>query len=113
MHEQRRDARLPVEGSLTGDITVATPLVVTQISAGGVLVETERPLRLESLHEIRLSVDGTSLVVSGRVVHSRVVDLAADTLIYESGLEFINPSLHAQNALRALLLRLNAGAGPV
>ena len=53
------------------------------------------------------------VVVSGRVVHSRVVDLAADTLIYESGLEFINPSLHAQNALRALLLRLNAGDGPV
>jgi hypothetical protein len=41
------------------------------------------------------------------------VDLAADTLVYESGLEFINPSLHAQNTLRALLLRLNGGGGPV
>lgn len=112
MQEQRRAARLPVEGSLTGDITIPVPLVVTQISAGGVLVETDHPLRLESLHEVRLSVDGTALVVSGRVVHSRVVDLAADTLVYESGLEFVNPSLHAQNALRALLLRLSAGGDP-
>ncbi|MGE0395047.1 MAG: PilZ domain-containing protein [Vicinamibacterales bacterium] len=112
MFEQRKAMRLPVEGSLTGDITVAMPLVVTQISAGGVLVETERPLRLESLHELRLGVDGSALVITGRVVHSRVVDLAADTLVYESGLEFINPSVHAQNALRALLLRLNDGAAP-
>lgn len=113
MYEQRKATRLPVEGSLTGDITVALPLVVTQISAGGVLVETERPLRIESLHEIRLGVDGSALVITGRVVHSRVADLAADTLVYESGLEFINPSVHAQNALRALLLRLNDGGGPV
>ena len=113
MNDQRRAMRLPVEGSLTGDITVALPLIVTQISAGGVLVETERPLRLESRHEVRLSVDGAALVITGRVVHSRVVDLAADTLVYESGLEFINPSVHAQNTLRALLLRLNDGGGPV
>lgn len=113
MRDHRRFTRLPVEGSLTGDITVALPLVVTQISAGGVLVETDRPLRLESLHELRLNVDGLPLVVSGRVVHSRVVDLAADTLTYESGLEFISPSAHAQDEIRAVLLRLSDGDAPV
>ncbi len=106
MRDHRRSARLPVEGSLDGDITITSPLLVTQLSAGGALIETGQPLRLESLHELRLTVDGVPLVVTGRVVHSRVIDLAPDTLTYEAGIEFIAPSAHAQNVIRALLIRL-------
>ena len=62
MRDHRKFSRLPIEGSLTGDITVALPLEVTQISAGGVLVETDRPLRLESLHELRFALEGAALV---------------------------------------------------
>ena len=79
MRDHRKFARLPIEGSLTGDITVALPLEVTQISAGGVLVETDRPLRLESLHELRFALEGTALVIRGRVVHSRVSDWSSST----------------------------------
>lgn len=107
MRDHRRFARLPIEGSLTGDITVALPLEVTQISAGGALIETDRPLRLESLHELRFSLEGAALVVMGRVVHSRVADLLGDGLTYESGLEFINPPAHVQDAIRGLLARIS------
>lgn len=108
MFEHRKSTRLPIQGSLDGDITVTLPLAVTQISAGGALVETSQPLRLESLHELRLTVDGAPLVLTGRVVHSRVVDLEPDNLTYEAGLQFMNPSAHAQNVLQALIIRLAA-----
>ncbi len=107
MRDHRKFARLPIEGSLTGDITVALPLELIQISAGGALVETDRPLRLESLHELRLALEGAVLVVRGRVVHSRVADLLGDGLTYESGLEFVDPPVHVQAAIRAMLARLS------
>ncbi len=107
MRDHRKFSRLPIEGSLTGDITVALPLEVTQISAGGVLIETDRPLRLESLHELRFALEGAPLVVRGRVVHSRVADLLGDGLTYESGLEFIDPPAHVQSAIHAMLARLS------
>ena len=110
MRDHRKFARLPIEGSLTGDITVALPLEVTQISAGGALIETDRPLRLESLHELRFALEGTALVISGRVVHSRVADLVGDGLTYESGLEFIDPPEHVQAAIRTMLARLSDDA---
>ncbi len=110
MRDHRKFSRLPIEGSLTGDITVALPLEVTQISAGGVLVETDRPLRLESLHELRFALEGAALVVRGRVVHSRVADLLGDGLTYESGLEFIDPPEHVQAAIRTMLARLSDDA---
>ncbi|MDO8793013.1 MAG: PilZ domain-containing protein [Vicinamibacterales bacterium] len=110
MRDHRKFSRLPIEGSLTGDITVALPLEVTQISAGGVLIETDRPLRLESLHELRFALEGAPLVVRGRVVHSRVADLVGDGLTYESGLEFVDPPVHVQAAIRALLARLSDDA---
>ncbi len=71
----RPSRKFGIEGSLTGDITLAQPLGVTQISAGGVLIETCRSLWLKSLHELRFALEGASLVVRGRVVHSHVADL--------------------------------------
>ena len=110
--EHRRWTRIPIPGNLGGDITVPLPLVVTQISAGGALVETKQPLRLESRHEIRLVIDGVTLALDGRVVHSRVINLEPDHLTYEAGLEFIQPGPEALALIQALLTRLGADDAP-
>ena len=53
------------------------PLTITEISHSGAQVETSFPLALGSLHDLRLTLDPTSIVVQWRVPHARVtgVDL--------------------------------------
>ncbi len=71
---------------------VYQPTVVRQISEGGMQVETTYPLQLDSLHDFRLSLGDRSIVVKGRVAHSRISDVDQDAVTYRSGIEFIEPS---------------------
>jgi hypothetical protein len=88
----KRDAdRLELLGSLGGEVMVYEPMVIRQISKGGMQCETTFPLQLDSLHDFRLSLGGRSVVVKGRVAHSRISDVDQDLVTYRSGIEFVEP----------------------
>ena len=71
---------------------VFQPTAVLQMSHGGMQVETGFPLQLDSLHDFRLTLGDRSVVVKGRVAHSRISDVDQDIVTYRSGMEFIEPS---------------------
>ncbi len=75
------------------------PTAVRQMSHGGMQVETAFPLQLDSLHDFRLTLGDRSVVVKGRVAHSRISDVDQDIVTYRSGVEFIEPSDRVQAAI--------------
>jgi hypothetical protein len=101
--EHRNQDRVPILGELQGEITVFQPIVIKEISRGGVTIETQAPLHLDSLHDLRLTLGETSVVVKGRVVHSEISDVDQEIVTYRTGLEFIEPSEHVAGAISAFL----------
>ena len=91
--DNKRDSeRIELLGSLGGEVMVFQPTAIRQISKGGMQVETGFPLQLDSLHDFRLTLGERSIVVKGRVTHSRISDVDQDIVTYRSGIEFIEPS---------------------
>ena len=79
---------------------VFQPSAVRQMSHGGMQVETGFPLQLDSLHDFRLTLGELSVVVKGRIAHSRISDVDQDIVTYLSGVQFIEPSEHAAAAIQ-------------
>ena len=63
-------------------------------------VETGFPLQLDSLHDFRLTLGELSVVVKGRIAHSRISDVDQDIITYLSGVQFIEPSEHVAAAIQ-------------
>ena len=102
--EDKRDTeRVLVLGELRGDMKVFQPMHVRDISTAGVTVETLFPLHLDSLHDVRLTLGDTSVVVKGRVIHSHVSDVEQDSVSYRSGLELVDPSPSTSRAIEEFL----------
>lgn len=78
---------------------VFQPTAVLQMSHGGMQVETAFPLQLDSLHDFRLTLGDRSIVVKGRVAHSRISDVDQDIVTYRTGVEFIELSERVQAAI--------------
>lgn len=91
--------RVELSSGLRGEVTVLEPIAITQISEGGMRVETGHPLHLDSLHDFRLTLDNVTVVVKGRIVHCRITDVEHETVTYRAGVEFIEPSEHARLAI--------------
>jgi hypothetical protein len=79
---------------------VFQPSAVRQMSHGGMQVETGFPLQLDSLHDFRLTLGELSVVVKGRIAHSRICDVDQDIITYRSGIQFIEPSEHVAAAIQ-------------
>lgn len=92
MSNKREGERVSMLGDIPGEIMVLEPMTVKELSRGGATVETGFPLQLNSLHDLRLTLGERSVVVKGRVVHSRICDMDQDVVLYRSGVEFIEPS---------------------
>ena len=88
----RDSERIPILGPLQGEVKVYQPMSVHQVSLGGMQVETSFPLQVDSLHDFRLTLRDRSIIVKGRVAHSRIVDVDQDIVMYHTGIEFIEPS---------------------
>ncbi len=101
--EKRTASRLPLLGEPRGEIMRYEPLVIVELGRHGVQVETQFPLHLDSLHELRLSLGERSVVVKGRVAHSRISDVFQDVVTYRSGLEFVEMPAHVTAAVSAFL----------
>jgi hypothetical protein len=89
---QREAERVPILGELHGEMMVFQPMLIRDVSKGGVTVETRFPLQIDSLHDLRLTLGDRSVVVKGRVAHSRISDVDQDAVLYRTGLEFVEPS---------------------
>ena len=103
-NKDKRNAELVlIIGELRGEMMVFQPMLVRDLSRRGVTLETRFPLILDSLHDVRLTLGDTSVVVKGRVVHSRVSNIDQDNVAYCTGLEFIEPSLPVSGAIGEFL----------
>ena len=78
---------------------VFQPAAILQMSHGGMQVETGFPLQLDSLHDFRLTLRDRSVVVKGRIAHSRISDVDQDVVTYRSGVEFIELSDRVAGAI--------------
>ena len=92
--DAKRDTRrIELLGGFSGEVMVFQPMLIREISMGGVQIETAFPLQLDSLHDFRLTLsEGRSVVIKGRVAHSHISDVDQDIIRYRSGIEFIEPS---------------------
>ena len=105
----KRDAeRVPILGELQGEIMVFQPMLIRDISKGGVTVETRFPLHLDSLHDLRLTLVKKSVVVKARVADSKISDVDQDIVTYRSGLEFVGASGRGIDAIREFLMTVKA-----
>ena len=75
------------------------PSAVRQLSHGGMQVETGFPLQLDSLHDFRLTLGDRSVVVKGRIAHSRISDVDQDVVTYRTGVQFIELSVRVAEAI--------------
>jgi hypothetical protein len=90
--DNRNSPRVDLSGVLRGDVLVPQPALVTQISRTGMQIETSFLLQLDSLHDFRLTLGGHSLVVKGRIAHSRISEVDREAVTYLSGVEFVETS---------------------
>jgi hypothetical protein len=97
--ENKRDTeRVPVP-SLNGEVKVFQPMTILDVSRGGAQIETPFALQLDSLHDFKISLGDRSIVVKGRIAHCHIGELKEGTVLYRTGVEFIENSGHAQAAL--------------
>ncbi|HXD72886.1 MAG TPA: PilZ domain-containing protein [Vicinamibacterales bacterium] len=108
--EDRRDNdRIEILGELNGEVMVFQPVIIKEISPGGVQVESAFPLQLDSLHDFRLALGDRMIVIKGRVAHCSISDVEQETVIYRSGIEFIEPSERVFNAVRDFIEAIKEG----
>jgi len=109
--DKRESERVAVMAGLSGEIKVYLPLVVEEISRAGATIETTVKLQLNSLHEIRLTLGGRSVVVKGRVAHARISGVQGGTVTYRAGVEFVEPTEGAAAAIGEFVEQLKTGRG--
>jgi PilZ domain len=90
--DHRDGHRIQILGQLRGEVMVFQAITITEISRGGVQIESNFPLQLDSLHEFRLGLGDRSVVVKGRVVHCSISDVEQERVVYRSGVEFVDPA---------------------
>jgi hypothetical protein len=111
--EKRDTERVSILGELQGEIMVFEPMLVKEVSRGGATLETRFPLHLNSLHDLRLTLGARSVIVKGRVVHSRISDVDQDIVTYRSGVEFVEMSDRVTAAIAEFLDTVRAGRSGV
>ena len=108
MQDKRDNERVPILGELQGEMMLFQPMLVRDLSRSGVTVDTRFPLQINSLHDVRLTLGNTSIIVKGRVVHSRVTEMDQDLLMYRTGMEFVEPSTAVVSAVHEFLAAVKA-----
>ena len=90
--DKRDKERIQILGELHGEVMMFQPMAIKEISRGGCQIETDFPLQVDSLHEIRLTLGDKSIVLKGRVAHCSITDVDQEIVTYRSGVEFVEPS---------------------
>ena len=94
--ERRRAPRVDLVGQLRGElVSVDLPIVVREISLGGMSIETSEAFEVESRHSFVLTLgDGAGVFVLGRVAYSRRVDRPQGA-IFITGIQFLDDESEA------------------
>ena len=114
--ENKRDnERVPVPSPIHGEVKVFQPMTILDVSHGGAQIETPFALQLDSLHDFKITLGNRSIVVKGRIAHCHIGELREGTVLYRTGVEFIENSGHAQAALEDFIeaLKIARSAPPV
>jgi hypothetical protein len=93
------DEQVDVLGGLRGEVMVPERMLITGIGPTHAQIETRFPLQVNSLHELRLTLGGRSVVVKGRITDCRVTDIDQDPATYHVGVEFVEPSMRVVGAI--------------
>jgi hypothetical protein len=110
---KRESERVPLLGTLSGEVMVYQPMVIRQISHGGMEIETGFVLQLDSLHDFRLRMaGGRSVVIKGRVAHSHISDVDQDVIRYSSGIEFVEAPERVSAAIDEFIEMLQRAHSP-
>ena len=110
MAESRRHSeRIQILGDLPGAATVQQSILVKELSRGGAQIQTNFPLVLNAIHEFRLALGSTTVVVKGRVVHCRIEEVDANGLEYRAGVEFVDMSDWVSTAITDFLAAVKDG----
>jgi PilZ domain-containing protein len=111
--EKRAAERVSILGELRADVMVFQPILVSDVSHTGATVETRFPMQIDSLHELRLTLGDKSIVVKARVVHSHISDVDQVNVVYQTGLQFVEPSARALAAIAEFLETLKTNRSGV
>jgi hypothetical protein len=104
----RETERVHVPSPLNGEVKVFQPMTILDVSRGGAQIETPFALQLDSLHEFKISLGEQSIVVKGRIAHCHIGELKEGTVLYRTGVEFVETTEHAQQALDHFIKALKA-----
>ena len=107
--ENRDRERIEILGELHGEVMIFQALSIKEISHGGCLVETTFPLHLNSLHEVRLTLDDRSIVLKARVAHCRISDVDQEIVTYRSGIEFIDTPDRINSVIHEFIQAIKVG----
>jgi hypothetical protein len=108
MSDDRADHDRPqhVPDGLRGQITVLAPMQVTAIGRTTAVVVSPFPLKLNSLHDVRLVLGERTLVARARVTDAEISGVGPDDVRYRSGLEFVDLPERAIGILEDFLREL-------
>ena len=101
--ERRDGPRLDILGELNGEVMVFQAMGVKDLSVAGARVETPFALRVDSLHEFRLTLGDQSVVVKGRVVRCQISDVEQEQIAYQTGIQFVDLPERVQIAIKQFL----------
>ena len=89
-NERRRNPRVAILGKLHGRVvTLDVPVTVTEISLGGMGIQTEMAFPVDAVHTFQLTLGDNSVVhLKGRVAHCQKV--AGEPDRYLSGIQFLD-----------------------
>ena len=107
--DKRDTERIEILGDLQGEVMVFSPMAIREISRTGTQVETTFPLQLNSLHDFRLTLGDRSVVVKGRVAHCSISEVDQETVLYRSGVEFIEPAERVHAVISEFLAAIKDG----
>lgn len=105
MREPRYTVDIRVDETTTAMFTAGR---VTNISRGGVFIESGSPLPIQATVDLALMLPGIDAVLSvkGRVVWSYDVNRATSQLMTGSGIKFVDMSPEQQRVLEEYLARI-------
>jgi hypothetical protein len=93
--ERRRAPRVRVHGRLPASFTtVSMPIVIRNLSLGGVLVASAEPFPVGATHELRIAMDGDdaeAAVLAAQSVYCQTEYLPDGTTAFLTGFTFTSP----------------------
>ncbi len=110
---KRDNSRLTILGELHGEVMVFQPMALKEIGRGGAQIETQFPLQLNSLHELRLTLGDHSIIVKGRIVYCGISDVDQELVTYRTGIEFVEPAERVSDVITGFIDSIKSRRRPV